>query len=302
MNNFPFPSRWPTRITFGVGLAFVAIFSLVPAIAIIGVSLTDLRGLPGLPVHWVGFDNYISFFSPAKRGDSFNALKNTIVFATISTVVQISLALVVAVVLNGRLKGRNFLRAVVFMPTILGVTVTGLVWSLFFNVNAGPAATVLSWFGGDSAFFGDPNIALALVIFVQIWMIMGISVVIFLAGLQSIPEELYEAANVDGATARQKFRFVTIPMLYPSITTNVLLGIVNALQSYQLTYVLAGPSNRSTQVLSLLLYVEAFGAKSGTTLSQSQGYAAAISMIQFALVGVVSLGALWYLRRKEPLQ
>lgn len=300
MNRFPFPSRWSTRISFGAGLLMMTAFGLLPAIAIIFVSLTDLRGLPGLPVKFVGLDNYISFFSPAKRGDSLNALKNTLIFATVSTVIQIGLALLVAVVLNGKLRGRNFMRAVVFMPTVLGVTVTALIWSLFFNVNAGPAASFLKLFGADSAFFGDPKIALGLVIFVQIWMIMGVSVVIFLAGLQSIPADLYEAADIDGASRWQRFKWVTIPMLFPSITTNVLLGIVNALQSYQLTYVLTGPSNKATQVLSLLLYVEGFGAKSGTTLSQSQGYAAAISMIQFALVAVISLLALWYLRKKEP--
>lgn len=302
MNPFPFPSRWSTRISFTAGLTLLTVFGLVPAVAIIVVSFTDLRGLPGLPIDWVGFHNYVSFFSPAKRGDSFNALRNTMVFAVVTTVVQIVVALGIAVLLNRKLIGRNLYRAVVFMPTILGVTVTGLVWSLFFNVNAGPAATVLSWFGKDSAFFGDPKIALGLVIFVQIWMVLGVSVVIFLAGLQAIPAELYEAADIDGAGGWSRFRFVTAPLLAPSITTNVLLGIVTAMQSYQLTYVLTGPSNKSTQVLSLLMYVEGFGGKSGTTLSQSQGYAAAISIVQFVLVGAISMIALWYLRRKEPMK
>jgi len=130
-------------------------------------------------------------------------------------------------------------------------------------------------------------------------MVMGISVIIFLSGLQAIPAELYEVAAIDGASGWQRFRNVTIPLLAPSITANVLLGIVNALQSYQLTYVLTGPNNKSTQVLSLLIYVQGFGGKSGTTLSQSQGYAAAISIIQFLLVGVVTIVALWYLRRRE---
>lgn len=123
--------------------------------------------------------------------------------------------------------------------------------------------------------------------------------IIFLAGLQSVPEELYEAAAIDGATPWKRFRWVTVPMLAPSITANVLLGIVNALQSYQLTYVLTGPNNRSTQVLSLLVYVQGFGGASGTTLSQSQGYAAAVSMVQFVLVAVVSGIALLILRRRE---
>ncbi len=297
--SFPFPRRGPVRITFTVGLIVLTVFGLVPAVGMLVVSFTDLRGLPYLPVNWVGVENYISFFSPAKWADSANALRNTLVFAIVSTVIQIVLALGIAILLNRPLRGRNLYRAVVFMPTVLGVTVTGLVWSLMFNVTGGPAASFLSLFGKQSAFFGDPRIALALVIVVQIWMIVGISVIIFLSGLQAIPEELYEAGSIDGASGWQRFRFITIPMLAPSITANVLLGIVNALQSYQLTYVLTGPSNKSTQVLSLLVFVQGFGGASGTTLSQSQGYAAAISMVQFAIVGIVSLLALWYLRKRE---
>lgn len=298
-HNFPFPNRNPVRISFFTGLTILTVFGLVPAVAVFVVSFTDLRGLPYLPVNWVGIDNYVSFFSPAKRADSMNALGNTLVFAVVSTVAQIGLALGVALLLNMKLRGVNFYRAVVFMPTVLGVTVTGLVWSLMFNVTGGPAASVLGWFGTSSAFFGDPKLALALVIIVQIWMVMGISVIIFLSGLQAIPEELYEAAAIDGASGWQRFRSLTIPMLAPSITANVLLGIVNALQSYQLTYVLTGPNNKSTQVLSLLIYVQGFGGKSGTTLSQSQGYAAAISIVQFVIVAVVTIIALWYLRRRE---
>lgn len=297
--SFPFPRRGPVRLTFGIGLLILTVFGLVPAVAVLAVSFTDLRGLPYLPVNWVGIDNYVSFFSPAKWSDSLNALRNTLIFAIVSTVIQIVLALAIAILLNRPLRGRNFYRAVVFMPTVLGVTVTGLVWSLMFNVTGGPAASILSLFGKQSAFFGDPKIALALVIVVQIWMVVGISVIIFLSGLQAIPEDLYEAGAIDGASGWQRFRFITIPMLAPSITANVLLGIVNALQSYQLTYVLTGPNNKSTQVLSLLVYVQGFGGTSGTTLSQSQGYAAAISMVQFAIVGIVSLLALWYLRKRE---
>ncbi|HWU60042.1 MAG TPA: sugar ABC transporter permease [Microbacteriaceae bacterium] len=296
---FPFPRRTPVRVTFGIAMLLLGVFGFVPAIGVLVASLTDLRGLPGLPINFVGIQNYVDFFSPAKWADSANALTNTIIFAFASTVIQIVVALAIAVLLNRKLKGRNFYRAVVFMPTILGVTVTGLVWSLIFNVSGGPAASALGLFGAHSAFFGDPHLALALVIVVQVWMVLGVSVIIFLSGLQAVPEELQEAAEIDGASAWQRFRNVTVPLLAPAITANVLLGIVNALQSYQLIYVLSGPNNRSTQVLSLLVYVQGFGGASGTTLSQSQGYAAAVSMVQFVLVGIVSIVALVILRRRE---
>ncbi|SER94699.1 raffinose/stachyose/melibiose transport system permease protein [Propionibacterium cyclohexanicum] len=298
---YPFPRRGTMRLSFGLALLVLTVFGLVPAIAVVVVSFTDLRGLPYLPVHWVGLDNYRSFFSSTKAADNINALKNTAIFALVSTVAQILIALGIAVFLNRPMRGRNFLRAIVFMPTVLGVTVTGLVFSLIFNVSGGPAASVLSWFGANSAFFGDPRVALWLVIAVQVWMQIGISVIIFLAGLQAIPADLYEVASIDGASSWQQFRNVTVPLLAPSVTANVLLGIVNALQSYQLTYVLTGATNKATQVLSLLVFVQGFGGNSGTTVSQSQGYAAAISMVQFVIVAVVTSLTLVFLRRRENI-
>lgn len=98
------------------------------------------------------------------------------------------IALLIAVTFDQRLKGRNFARAVVFLPTILGVTVIGLIFSLIFNPSAGPAAQLWSMFGASSAFFGDPSLAMTLVILVQVWSGIGVAVVIYLAGLQAIPQ------------------------------------------------------------------------------------------------------------------
>jgi raffinose/stachyose/melibiose transport system permease protein len=296
---FPFPSRWPVRSTFSIAFAVLFVFGVVPAVAVAVVSFTDLKGLPGLPVHWTGLKNYFDYFGAGHRADNWNAFRNTLIFAFVTVVTQILLALGVAVLLNRKLAGRNFYRSVVFMPTVLGVTVTALIWSLMFNPQGGPLHALLGVFGADSAFLGDPKIALYLVIFVQVWMNMGVSVVIFLSGLQAIPEDLYEVSRIDGATSRQTFWYVTIPMLAPSITANVLLGIVSAMQSYQLTFVLTGAMNKATQVLSLQVYQLSFGTRGGTALTQTQGYAAAISMIQFLLVGAISLGTMAWLRRRE---
>jgi raffinose/stachyose/melibiose transport system permease protein len=296
---YPFGNRWSLRLTVFGGFGVFAVFGLLPALAVLVISFTDVRGLPGIPVHWLGFQNYRDLLSPAQLGDNLAALKHTLVFAFSTTFAQIVVALAIALLLNQRLRGTNFYRAVIFMPTVLGVTVIGLIWSLIFDPTGGPAATVLSWFGKSSAFFGDPNLALGLVIFVQIWASVGISVVIFLAGLQAIPAELYEVASIDGANGWQRLRSVTIPMLAPSITATVLLGIVSSLQSYQLIYVLTGASDRSTQVLSLEMYAKAFGGGAFGQSGATQGYAAAISMVQFVIVGVVALAALWFLRRRE---
>jgi ABC-type sugar transport system permease subunit len=274
------------------------VFSLIPAVGILVISFTDIRSLPYLPTHWVGIENYHTFFSSAQIAYNVHALKNTFVFAIAVTVIQNSLALLIAVLLNQRLRGRNFARAVVFMPTILGVTVIGLIFTLIFNPSGGPAASLWKSFGSSSAFFGDPHLAMALVIAVSVWSGIGVAVVIYLAGLQAIPGELYEVAAIDGASSRQRLRFVTLPLLAPAVTANTLLSIIGALQSYQLIYVLTGPINPATQVLSLAIFTQGFGGAQGGAV-QSQGYAAAISMVQFVIVMIVSVATYAYLRRKE---
>ncbi len=295
----PFRRRTGMRITFGLGMAFILIFTIAPAAAVLGISFTDIRSLPYLPVNWVGAENYLRFFSAAKIGYNVHALQNTLIFATAVTILQNAIALLIAVLFTGRLRGRTFYRAVVFMPTVLGVTVVGLIWSLIFNPSAGPAASIWSWFGASSAFFGDPGMAMPLVIGVQVWAGIGLAVVIFIAGIQAIPDELYEAAAIDGASAWQRLRRVTVPLLAPSVTANVLLCLVGSLQSYQLIYVLTGPNNAATQVLSLAIFTQSFGGGTAGGSSESQGYAAAISMVQFAIVGIITLIVLTYLRRKE---
>jgi raffinose/stachyose/melibiose transport system permease protein len=287
------------RTTFSIGVVFVIVFALVPAVSVLVLSFTDIRSIPYIPVNWIGFDNYVTFFSAAKLGYNIQALLNTLVFALAVTIFQNGIALLIAVALNSKIKGRTFYRAVVFMPTVLGVTVIGLIWSLIFNPSAGPAASIWKLFGANSAFFGDQHLALPLVIFVQIWSGLGLAVVIFLAGIQAIPEDLYEVASIDGASAWQRLRLVTIPLLAPSITANVLLCIVGSLQSYQIAYVLTGPNNPATQLLSLAIFSQTFGGGNASGSSASQGYAAAISMIQFVIVGIISLAVLVYLRKRE---
>lgn len=296
---YPFGARTGMRSTFSLGMSFVVAFAIVPAVAVLVISFTDIRGLPYIPISWVGIENYLTFFSGAKLGYNMHALSNTFIFAFAVTIFQNFIALMIAVVLSTKLRGRTFYRAVVFMPTVLGVTVIGLIWSLIFNPSAGPAASIWSWFGADSAFFGDQNMALGLVIFVQVWAGLGLAVVIFLAGIQAIPEELYECAAIDGAKAGQKLRHITVPLLAPSFTANVLLCIVGSLQSYQLAYVLTGPNNPATQLLSLAVFTQAFGGGTTSGSSQSQGYAASISMVQFVMVGIISIAVLLYLRKQE---
>ena len=140
----------------------------------------------------------------------------------------------------------------------------------------------------------------AVVTAIQIWANMGVTMVIFLAGLQTIPEELHEAARIDGASRRQTFWHVTWPLLTPVVNTNLILCIIGSLQAWQLFLVLTG-YRAGTQVMGYVVFAQAFGQTSGSTTSNSfrQGYGAAASVVLFVLVFVIGMTATWLLRRRE---
>lgn len=296
--------RGPSRaIPYGLllpGLGLYVLLALGPSLATVVYSLTDTNGLTPAPLNFIGLDNYHEFlFQGAAAGQNVQALIRTLVFCVAVTIVQFGLGLVAAVLLNQNLAGTRWFRALFFLPVILGITIQGLIWRLFLYPLGGPVDSLLGLFGAQSELLGGRD-AFLWVIVVQIWANMGITMVIFLAGLQTIPDELHEAARIDGASARQGFWHVTWPLLTPSVSTNLLLNVIGSLQAWQLFLVLTG-YKPGTQVLGYVVYAQAFGQTSGSTTSNSfrQGYGAAASVVLFVLVFVVGLSVQWFLRRRE---
>jgi raffinose/stachyose/melibiose transport system permease protein len=283
------------------GIFFYLLISLGPSLATTLYSFTDATGIRGAPVHWIGLENYREFlFMGQASRDNYDALFRTLVFCFFVATIQFTLGLLVALVVNQRLKGTNFFRTLYFMPVILGAVIQGLIWSLFLYPLGGPMAKILGLFGMQSEFLGgQPTEAFAWVIVVQIWANMGMTMVIFIAGLQTISGELYEAARIDGANSWQVFTNVTWPLLTPSVNTNILLNIIGSLQAWQLFLVLLGYRN-GTQVLGYLIFAQGFGQTSGSVTSAfRQGYAAAASIVLFCLVLVIGMAVQYFLRRRE---
>lgn len=294
-------ARWLPFLLLIPGLLAYIIIALGPSIATSVFSLTDATGVPNIPVNWIGLENYNEFlFRGLASRDNLDALTRTLIFMVAVTTIQFTLGLVVALLLNQGLKGTRFFRTLFFMPVILGVAIQGLIWSLFLYPQGGPMANFLGLFGVQSEFLGgQPNEAFFWVIFVQIWANMGITMVIFLAGLQTVPAELYEVAQIDGANGWQRFRNVTWPLITPVVNTNLLLNIIGSLQAWQLFLVLTG-YKAGTQVLGYLVFAEGFGQTTGSVSSSfRQGYAAAASMVLFALVLLIGLTAQYLLNRRE---
>jgi raffinose/stachyose/melibiose transport system permease protein len=294
-------ARWVPYILLLPGFFFYVLIMLGPSLATSVYSFTDATGIKGAPVHWVGLDNYREFlFMGQASRDNYDALFRTLMFCFFVTTIQFTLGLIVALLVNQRLRGVNFFRTIFFMPVILGAVIQGLIWSLFLYPLGGPMAQLLGMVGLRSEFFGaQPVEAFAWVIFVQIWANMGITMMIFIAGLQTIPAELYEAARIDGANSWGVFRNVTWPLLTPAVTTNLILNIIGSLQAWQLFLVLLGYRN-GTQVLGYLIFAQGFGQTSGSVTSAfRQGYAAAASIVLFCLVLVIGMSVQFILRRRE---
>lgn len=304
MANYHFGRGWARLAPYLLllpGILFYLVISLGPSLATSVYSFTDATGIKGAPINWVGLDNYKEFLAMGQASrDNFGALGRTLIFCFFVTTIQFGLGLIMALMVNQRLKGTNFFRTLYFMPVILGAVIQGLIWSLFLYPLGGPMARILETIGLRSEFFGgQPSQAFAWVILVQIWANMGTTMMIFIAGLQTIPTELYEAARIDGAGAWGVFRNVTWPLLTPSVNTNLLLNIIGSLQAWQLFLVLIGYRN-GTQVLGYLIFAQGFGQTSGSVTSAfRQGYAAAASIVLFCLVLVIGMAVQTFLRRRE---
>ncbi len=280
------------------GVLLYLVIALGPSLATVGYSFTDASGLKGAPVNWIGLDNYDEFlFRGLASRDNLDATLRTLQFSVIVTFVQFTLGLILALLVNQKLKGRTFFRTLFFLPVILGVVIQGLMWKLFLQPRGGPMAMIFDWFGLTSEFLGgQPGEAFGWVIVVQIWANVGVTMVIFLAGMQTINTDLYEAARIDGASGWSLFRNITWPQLTPAINTNFLLNIIGSLQAWQLFLVLIG-YKPGTQVLGYLVFAEGFGQ--GDSPAFRQGFAAAASIVLFFLVLIIGFLANKYVSWRE---
>ena len=287
---------WPYVCLAPALIVFTAL-EIVPALATIVFSLTDYTGLPGVPINWIGTENYTSLFL-GQQTFLLRALGVTAIFSLTVTIVQNGLAVLIAWLLNSKLHGEIAVRSIVFLPVVLGATVNGLTWYVMFNPIGGAATMALSEFLGiRSNMLGSVATALYAVIFVQIWANVGFSMMVFLAGMQAIPAEVYEAGKLDGTTAWSAFRHLTIPLLAPSITINVLLAIIGTITGFELIFVLTGGGPAlATQTLGIWVVNQAFFAN-----TRLPGFASAIAMVQFVLVFAIALVMQYYLRRREAV-
>jgi len=271
-------------------LAYAAVV-LIPSVGGAVFAFTDWNGLaPELA--FVGWENFERAWSdPQVR----SALAVTALFALAITVLQNILGLALAALLNAQIRSRNWLRTVLFAPVIVTPVIVAYLWKYLLSTNGAVNQFVAAIGVSDGAvnWLGDPRLAIVSVVIVTVWQTVGVAMVIYLAGLQNIPQELYEAADMDGASNWTKFRLITFPLLAPAVTINVVLSTVNGMKLFDQVFVLTnGGPGYATETLSTLVYKTSF-------IVGEFGYATAIALAMTVFVATVSMGLMAWLKRRE---
>ena len=266
-------------------LGFV-IFTLVPVLFSILLSFMNWNGGPVDKITWAGFDNFTAIFKNFnfEKSDLGIALRNTVVYAAVTVPLTIACSLALALVLNRAAKAAKLLRVVFFFPYVASIVAICTCWS-YLLMKFGPVNQFLSVFGINigKSWTSSKDHAILAIILVSVWRSAGYYMVMYLAGLQGVPRELYEAATVDGSNGWQKFRFITFPMLTPTTFFVSIMMVISCFKIYDIVAVMTeGGPGRSTLMLVYHIY----------TLSFTQikyGVASAVALVLFVIVLCVTI-------------
>jgi multiple sugar transport system permease protein len=275
-------------------LLVISVFFFLPVIAALGLSLTDFDIYALADIHnlrFVAFDNYLGLLGNPLF---WKTLGNTLYFVIVGVPLSIAVSLGAALLLHSRLgRFKGFFRTAYFAPVVTTVVAVAVIWRYLFHTRYGLINYGLSLVGIDPIdWLGDPDWAMPAIIVFAVWKNFGYNMIIFLAGLQAIPEDLYEAARIDGASGPQQFRHVTLPMLGPILLLVSILTMAGYFQLFAEPYVMTqGGPLESTKSVLYLMYEEGFKW-------WNLGNASAVAFLLFALMTVVSSGLFWFARRK----
>lgn len=273
---------------------FFTLFFVVPNLAGLVFAFTDwsIFGMEMDNINFIGFDNFKELF---KERLLFKAAGNTFYFAIVTVVAKNILGLGLALLVNRKMKSKSYLRSVFFLPSIMSMMVVAIVFSAVYNPDSGILNSGLRAIGLEflaQEWLTDSSLAMTSVCIMEIWQGLGLTMLIYLAGLQTVPQEYYESADLDGTTAFQKLRYITVPLIVPTFTVNITLTLINGLKVFGQVYALTsgGPAD-ATQVFQTFVY---------KYFSQGLlGYSAAAGLLFTIVIMVLSLTLTAFMRRKE---
>jgi multiple sugar transport system permease protein len=265
-------------------LIFITALIVVPFLLSVWFSFTDQRLVPRpIPTKVIGLTNYQRMFADPLF---WQAIRNTVLFALIVTPVQLAISLGAALILNAAIPFRSFFRSVAILPLLLPMTVIVSIWAVLFRIPAGPFNAVYQWFAGPGNyvdFLGNPSTAMLAIVALSAWATFPYQMLIYLAGLQDIPQDLYEASKLDGAKAWQRFLYVTWPGLRNVNIFLLIITTVGALKLFTQVDILTkgGPNGATTTIIHYLF-------KQGYA-TQKVGYASAVAVFFFLAVTAIAL-------------
>lgn len=284
-------------IVFLIPAALVLLlFMAVPLFNAILLSFQSWNGMS--PPVWVGLKNFATLM---KDRVFLIALGNTVYYAVITVLLQSTIPLLVANLLNSGVRGSTVFRTLYFMPVIISLAISGLLWAMIYEPNFGVLNTFLRAIGLSGwakLWLADRGTVVPSVIVVSIWQSLGFYLVIYFAALQNIPQELYEAASIDGANAWDRLRNVTIPMLRPVMVLVIVLNTINGIKVFDQIWVMtAGGPNHASDTLGTYLYSTAFGAMGSS--NPQLGYATSIAIVILVASFILSIVQIRIGRRQE---
>lgn len=286
-----FKTLYPNSFTFPA-LLFYLVFFVLPTLLGFYFAFTNwnMENLTNWStIKFTGLDNFTYLFQDE---DFILALKNTLVFAIVTSFFKLLFGLLLALGLNQPLYSRNYLRSIFYVPAVISITVIGLLFSAIFNME-GIVNQFLNAIGLEQLainWLGDERTAFSIVNLLEIWKWSGFTMIIFLAGLQAIPKDYYEAAMMDGATALRRFFSITLPMLMPAMTINVTLNLIGGFKVFDQVYVLTNGQS-GTEVINTQVF-RAFS-------SGLYGRSSAMALTLFIFIAIIAISVNSFLRKKE---
>lgn len=269
-------------------LALFICFNTVPLIRGVVYSFTNFKGFG--KYNWVGFQNYIDLFSDARVGKSYWF---TFKLAIVSTVVTNVLSLILALGLNSKIKAKSFFRGAYFLPNILGALVVGYIFNYFFTYILPAAAQMMGIGALSTSILSNPSAAWIGIMVVCAWQAIAMNTIIYISGLQTVPEDVYEAGGLDGATGWKQFRYLTFPLIIPFFSINMVLCVKNFLMVFdQIMALTKGGPAQSTESISYLIY------NNGMSGGQF-GFQSANAVVFFIVIVIVSVAQMKFSSSKE---
>jgi len=242
------------------GLLMFTVFFLLPTIGGLLLAFVQMKGLRFETMTFAGFDNFITVFSEKSLRI---ALKNSFIFAFLSTVLKVTIGLCLALLLNNATRSAKALRGIFFLPAVINTVAVGVIFTSLMHPTTGlinETLDLVNLSGVTQNWLTDKDLAIYSVSIIETWKWSGFTMAILLAGLQGIPDEYYEAANIDGANSFHKFRYVTFPLLLPSFNNALIINLIGGLKVFDLVQATTGGGpGLSTQVFGTLIF-KAFGS------------------------------------------